>query len=302
MKITKNIKEANAITHGGFFHADDVMSAVILSRTLDTELIVCRVNQLPINIPKKVIVFDIGGKEFDHHQKGGNGERMNQVPYASAGLIWRKFGNRLLQNFSDEERSIIWKRIDKELISGIDAVDNGVYPKPDYPITPMSISGVISSYNPSWDSDEDFDDAFLRATKVAGEIFDNCLKNAISDARAITIVEDAIEQSEDRILVFDRFVPWFRFLHGSKNPKAQDILFVVYPSIRGGYNWQCVTKSSSLRESRKDVPHKWWGESSEKLRLMTNVATATFCHQKGFVGGAELKEDAILLAKLAIEA
>ncbi len=43
---------------------------------------------------------DIGGRsdpasgDFDHHQRGGAGERANGIRYASFGLVWRHHGAR----------------------------------------------------------------------------------------------------------------------------------------------------------------------------------------------------------------
>ena len=33
--------------------------------------------------------------DFDHHQKGGAGERENGIRYASFGLVWREHGEAL---------------------------------------------------------------------------------------------------------------------------------------------------------------------------------------------------------------
>ncbi len=49
-------------------------------------------------INKADIVIDVGGEynadtgRFDHHQRGGAGERENGIPYSSFGLIWQKYG------------------------------------------------------------------------------------------------------------------------------------------------------------------------------------------------------------------
>lgn len=303
MRITKNIHEANVITHGGNFHCDDVMATVILKKLLG-DLIIYRTDKVNEQFPEdlsNVIVYDVGCGEFDHHQKNGNGERWNGVPFASVGLIWQTFGRKVLRNVSDKYREQIWRIMDKELICGIDAVDNGVYPKVDYPVVAINISKIIACFNPTWNSDEDCDEAFLKAVEFAGVIFDNCLKNAVDDAEAKALVEDAINKCEGEILVLDTFAPWYKFLHSSKNLKARKVTFAVYPTKRGHYNWQCVTKDSRTREVRKEVPREWWGATTEELRAMTSLPSVVFCHRNGFIGGAETKEDAIRMVELAIE-
>ena len=46
MDITKNIKEATAITHGGTFHADEVMATIILNKVFGN-ITVCRTFRVP---------------------------------------------------------------------------------------------------------------------------------------------------------------------------------------------------------------------------------------------------------------
>ena len=164
MDITKNIKEATAITHGGTFHADEIMATVILEKVFG-DIIVCRTFRVPEDLKEDVIVYDIGFGTFDHHQKGGNGARENGVPYAACGLIWKEFGHKIVADTCNPE--LVWNLIDRGLIQGIDAGDNGALPKLDYPAQAMSFSAVISGFNHNWDSNEDHDEAFASLKKLA---------------------------------------------------------------------------------------------------------------------------------------
>ena len=103
-------------------------------------------------------------------------------------------------------------------------------------------------------------------------------------------------------MVLEQFVPWQEFIFASENPKAEDVQFVVFPSNRGGYNWQCVPDALGSFGQRKTVPSEWRGLSGENLQRVTGVPTATFCHAAGFLGSAETFEDAYALAKIAVEA
>ena len=297
IKTTKTPEQANAITHGGVFHADEVLATVILSKAIDN-LCVCRTFKMPEELREEVIVYDIGFGKFDHHQKGGNGTRKNGVPYASCGLIWKEFGHKVVENTCNPE--LIWKLIDRDLIQGIDASDNGAIPKLDYPAYNMSLSQTIAVFNPTWDSDEDDDDAFIKAVKFAEVIFDNVFKKAVSKARGKDIVEEAIDVSEDHVLVLKDFAPWREFVLSSTNEKAKEILFVVFPSIREGYNWQCVPKKLGSKENRKNVPSEWRGLNGQELQKVSGVETAIFCHSAGFIGGAETFEDTLKMAKMAV--
>lgn len=299
IKMTENIFEANLVTHAGRFHADEVMATVILGKFFD-EITVCRVIKLPDKLKKGTIIYDIGGGCYDHHQIGGNGRRQNGVPYAAAGLIWNRYGGKLLEKYGDTYG--VWKKIDRVLIQGIDAVDNGTMPSVDYPAYTMGISQIISSFNPCWDSDESSDEAFVKAVLFSETIFDNVLKNAISRAKARVIVEEAINKTKGHILILDEFITWKEAICLPWCQNASNIWFVVFPSNRGGYNWHGVPTEFAGFELKVPVPKEWNGLSDEELQKVTGVKTASFCHKDGFVGGAETLEDTLKMVELAIKA
>ena len=145
IKITNNIDKANAITHGGTFHSDDVLATVILEKVFGN-ITVYRTFEVPEKLANNIIIYDIGFGKYDHHQKGGNGSRENGVPYASAGLIWRDFGRKLVEDTCNPE--MVWHLIDRDLIQGIDATDNGKMPSADYPAQVMSFPKILSGFTP----------------------------------------------------------------------------------------------------------------------------------------------------------
>lgn len=299
VRITTKEQTPNAITHGGIFHADEVMSTVILGHVFE-ELTILRTFKVPEDINKDCIVFDIGYGKYDHHQKGGNGQRENGIPYASAGLIWKAYGNKILENTCNPD--MIWKLIDEQLIQGIDAIDNGHFPKIEYPTQGFSFSNSIRSFNPTWNDTKSADEAFLEAVNFADVIFNNVLKNAIATAEAFEIVENSINQSSEGIMILDKFVPWIDVIFTSKNPKAQNIFYVVFPSLRGGFNVQCVPDAPGSMGQKKSLPLKWRGLPAPELQMITGISSTTFCHPAGFICGAERKTDAISLALLAMKA
>ncbi len=298
IKTTKILEQADVITHGGRFHSDDVLATVILSKVLG-DINVLRTFKVPENLDDRIIVYDIGFGEFDHHQKGGNGTRNNGVPYAAAGLIWKKFGYNLVAGTCNPE--FVWNLVDRDLIQGVDAVDNGVMPTVDYPAQIMQFSQMICSFNPRWDDTEESDTAFIKAVAFAEIVFDNTIANTISKAKAQGIVEKAVENSEGHIMVLEHFVPWQEVIFSSKNEKATEIQFVIFPSNRGGFNWQCVPDELGSYGQRKSVPTEWKGLTGKELQSVTGVKTANFCHPAGFIGGADTFEDAFKLAKIAVE-
>lgn len=296
------ITSANAITHTGLFHADEVMSTVLLSKIMP-EVRLCRTFKVPENISEDIIVYDIGGGAFDHHQKGFSEARENGIKFSSFGLLWRKFGMDYLKSISRiNDPELVFNMFDNSFVTGIDAVDNGQVERSGT-ISVMSVSGVISSFNPNWDEKIDSNSAFLRAVGYAEVIFDNALNSAISKAKAKGLVEKAIETSVvDNILILDEFMPWQEYVFNSENPKAADILYVVFPSNRGGYNVNAVPDVLGGFGQRKPLPKSWAGCSGKELANITGIPTANFCHPARFICGAETFEDAFAMAKLAVEA
>ena len=84
------------ITHNSVFHCDEVMATAILKAVYPLPSVeIIRTNNPKFyennNSDYYNIIYDIGFGELDHHQKGGNGVRDNGVPYAAAGLVWKKY-------------------------------------------------------------------------------------------------------------------------------------------------------------------------------------------------------------------
>lgn len=291
------VKNANAVTHSGVFHADEVLGTVILERAIG-DLRIARVAEIPASLADDVVIFDIGNGEFDHHQPGGNGARDNGIPYASAGLLWKHFGPGIVGQSSDPEW--LWNYVDETLVQGVDAWDNGTVAFVGDMSKAYTFSKMIAGFNPEWNSTESSDDAFLMAVEFARQVFDNVFKHGIALLSSRQLVEEAIKTSRDGIMQLCKPLPWKDALFTSRNVKASEILFVVYPSDRGGYCWQAVQDRPGSLTQRVNAPSKWWGLSGKELQDATGVSDAIFCHRTGFTGSAESLEGAIAIAKIAM--
>ena len=82
------------VTHSGGFHADELLSSVILTRLFpDARLVRSRAPEW-ITPGGDRIIYDVGGAYdpaagiFDHHQRGAP-LRDDGQPYSSFGLVWR---------------------------------------------------------------------------------------------------------------------------------------------------------------------------------------------------------------------
>ena len=294
----QEIEQANAITHGGVFHADEVMSTVLLS-LLFPEIKICRTFKVPDNISDGVIVYDIGGGLYDHHQRGFNKAREDGIKYSSFGLLWQEFGMQFL--YGEPNVELVFNLFDKNFVEGIDAADNGQLSLDDN-VSVMTVSSVISGFNPNWDESEDADTCFLQAVEIAQDIFLNALSTAVATAKAKICVEKAIRKSSRGIMVLDRYLPWQEHIFSSCTSTAAEILYVVFPSNRGGYMVNAVPDAPGSFGQRKPLPESWAGLRGQEFTDETGVATANFCHPARFICGADSLEDAMLLAKMAVEA
>jgi uncharacterized UPF0160 family protein len=286
-------------THPGNFHADDVFAVATLGmaegaldvvRTRDAELIAAADARI-----------DVGGKDdpdsgdFDHHQKGGAGARPNGIRYASFGLVWRRFGAQLAGG-QEEAASI-----DERLVQGVDANDTGqeITETLFDGIRPMSVSGVISALNPSWDEEltpEQEDARFHDAVALATRILEREIAGGRAFARARALVVAAIERAGDpRVIELDRNMPWRELV----TTRAPDALYVMYPKA-DGWGAQAVPVEPGAFGNRRDLPAEWAGHSGEELAGITGVPDAIFAHPARFYVSAGSRDGIVALLGQAL--
>jgi len=288
-------------THPGNFHADDVFAVAVLELVHgELELVRTRDDETVAAADARV---DIGGRsdaaagDFDHHQRGGAGERANGIRYASFGLVWREFGSQLA---GGEDAATA---IDERLVQGVDANDTGqtISTALVEGIRPMTVSGVIGAMNASWDEEltaEEEDARFAEAVALARGILEREIAGAKAYRRGLDIVRGAIERAEDpRVIELERKAPW----HETVVTTAPDALYVVYPKS-DGWGMQAVPKALGSFENRKDLPEPWGGHSDADLAQITGVPDAMFAHTKRFYASARSREGILALARLALDA
>lgn len=284
-----------AVTHDGVFHADDVFGAALL-----------RLAYPAIEIERsrdpKVLAdirFDVGGRsdpvtgDYDHHQREGAGKRANGIPFATFGLLWGAFGLRLCGG-----DPVVHAEVDRAFVQVIDAHDNGVALATEAipGVFPVTISHVISNFNPSWNEDQNYDARFWDAVALAEQVLRRAVVRAQGVVLAREIVCEAVERADDvRIVVLDRFVPWQEALVEA----SADALLIVYPSA-GTWRVQVVPVKPGQPGARCALPEAWAGLDGDQLVAATGVADATFCHRGRFIAGAVSREGALNLAYAAL--
>ena len=281
-------------THNGNFHADDVFS-VAAFKSIFPSFKLIRTRDLEL-IANADIVIDVGGEydpdrdRFDHHQRGGAGERENGIPYSSFGLIWKKYGVELCQGNQD-----VANAVDAGLVSTIDAIDCGHVEGVSKGI---SLSQTISMFNPTWQEDSHFDECFDEAVDFATRVLKRFIASANGGISAKAIVAKAIENAEDpRVIVLDKYIPWKKTVHAL----SEEALYMVYPSQTGQWRIQTVPVEPGSFEDRKSLPQPWAGLSDSDLQEVTGIDDAMFCHNGLFIAGAETFESTMKMASMALQ-
>ncbi|TYK66874.1 MYG1 family protein [Colwellia echini] len=282
-------------THNGNFHADDVFSIAALKAIFPSFTLV-RTRNLDI-IGKADIVIDVGGiydadaGRFDHHQRGGAGQRENGIPYSSFGLIWQKYGLQICKDNQEVANSV-----DAGLVSIIDAIDCGHVEGVSKGI---SLSQTISMFNPTWQEESNYDACFDEAVEFASRVLTRFIASATGGISAKVIVAEAIEKAADpRVIVLEKYTPWKRTVHAL----STEALYMVYPSETGQWRIQTVPVEPGSFEDRKSLPAPWAGLSDNELKDVTGLADAMFCHNGLFIAGAESYESTMKMAEMALEA
>jgi uncharacterized UPF0160 family protein len=245
------------------------------------------------------IVYDVGGGEFDHHDMEKR-YREDGIPYAACGLIWERFGKEVVkfrdQDLSEEDIESIYVYVDRVLVKGIDALDNGVN-LDEGNVSVMSISSILSGFNPPWYSEKDEDEAFSEAVIFASNILNNTINNKYS---AVKSREKVIEAYSNRpmpeIIVMDVYCPWGESIRNID--EKEDVKFVIYPSKE---NYAMQTIRGRDREDRKKLPKAWAGKRDGALAAITGVEDSVFCHTGRFIATAKSFEGIMELAKLALK-
>ncbi|MBU3110825.1 MYG1 family protein [Clostridium lacusfryxellense] len=286
-------------THNGKFHADDVMAAAMLNLLFgDIKIVRTRDEEI---LNKLDFVFDICLGEFDHHQLDKE-VRENSIPYAASGLVWREFGSRIIQKFNPEfdenDISSIFDYIDKNLVQGIDATDNGVDIKTEIKVT--SISDIVQCFNPSWDSNDSKDEAFEEAVGYCLEVIKRMISRQVSVINARIIVDEAFKnRTINEIMVLEKGCPWLQQL--LKIDTDSEVLFVISPGDASvDYKIQTVKKTPGTFEARQDILESIRGKSSEEINSIIKIDDAIFCHKAGFIASAKSLESVLKIAKLSI--
>lgn len=183
-------------------------------------------------------------------------------------------------------------------MQGIDATDNGIDIKSEIKVT--SISDIIQSFNPAWDSVDSKDEAFEEAVGYTTEILQRMISRQVSVINARIIVNEAFQNRNiNEIMILEKGCPWLQQL--LKIDINSEVLFVISPDDNNTeYKIQTVKKTVGTFEARKDLLESIRGKSSEEINSIIKIDDAIFRHKAGFIASAKSLESVLKIAELSI--
>ncbi len=239
-------------------------------------------------------MYDVGGiydhetRRYDHHQNGAL-KREDGLTRSAFGLIWLHYG----KEYCDGDEAV-WALIDKRLVRGIDAGDNGERKSVEDPRAPeFGISQMIELYNPIPGGVEELADTqFALAVGQAASLLARLHERARADLATMREVMKAREESTDsRYAVLNHLVAVSECV-----ASIEELEYLVFPEPTNN-TWQvyAVPLPDEPFVQKHPFPAEWAGLMGDQLSHVTGVSDALFCHSKRFLAVAKSREGARLL-------
>ena len=295
------------VTHSGGFHADELLSSVILTRLFpQARLVRSRVPEWISAGPDRIIydvggAYDAGAQIFDHHQRGAP-RREDGQPYSSFGLIWKHYGQAYLAALDVPEAHVadLHASFDEGFVLPIDLADNGALdPSLAGPLANLTLPVLLETLKPVFDEKDPEAErrAFDAALAIARSFVEARIAGSAAKLRAEALVYKAIaEAGKARVLELPAGMP---FRAAIVKAGADELLFVVHPRDK---DW-CLTgirRADEGFELRADLPASWAGLTNGDLEAVCGVEGASFCHNGRFIAAAKTREAALAMAELAV--
>jgi uncharacterized UPF0160 family protein len=295
------------ITHSGGFHADELLSSVILTRLFPQAELVRSRDASWITAGDDRIVYDVGGhydhqaRIYDHHQRGAPRRDTDQA-FSSFGLIWKHYGADYLAASGVPEQDIvsIHADFDARFVLPVDLIDNGeLSPATAGALSALTLPTLLETLKPVFDdSAPDAENrAFQQALSIARSFVEAKIAGLAAKLRAEALVAAAIiDAGTGQVLELPMGMP---FRSAIVKAGADHLLFVVHPR---GSDWVItgIRRSDDGFELRADLPAAWAGLNDAALAAACGVTGASFCHKGRFIATAQTRAAARALADLAV--
>jgi len=267
MKKLINKNEVTAAVHAGEFHADDAACVALLQLVYGTENVTVR-REFQIESTEGFdFVLDIGQIDeikddlirLDHHPVSGRQEDKGVLTTVKNGndddvdiphCAFTKLAQLVLADESQEVQDELMQTV----LVPLAMQDNGIEMSG---FTPRAFPfGFVHAFNGAWDEDGSPAaqyERFMQAVSIVRQVLDRIVVRTRSKFAASAIVNEAIANSTDGVVVLPQFAPWqdYVLVANDGNPTWR---LVVFPSNRGGYMIQIVPKEAGSFVSWVSIP------------------------------------------------
>lgn len=280
-----------AVSDGPFDHDSPLAVAVLkliykvrVVRTRDPLLM--SQAQMRIGIGRK---HDLATGDFDHDQHGAP-FRINGVKYATFGLVWRQFGDRICRS------KRLAEAVDRLLVQPCDAAHTGNLGRLDQGPNAYSVTSMIESLNPTW-MERELDQAvqFAKAVRLAKKILKRAIAACRADIEKADAIQRAVSLTDDvRILSFDTPIPWSL----DETGWPPEVRYIVSPDRELWHIRSLTEKVTAL--TKYPLPDSWAGKFEEDLAALIGLPDAFRCSHDRASAAATSLEGALTMAKLAL--
>lgn len=281
--------------------------------------------------------YDHERKRYDHHQQGFEEtfDDKHTIKLSSSGLIFKHYGYDLVKNtlsylfeidpnmekykleLTEDEINGFRTKLYDEFFLCLDAVDNGInkYPttvEPRYRDISSGMIERIGRLNPRWwiENPKPQDDLFKEAMEIAKEEYLNSVTFIFfSNFGAKKIMRDIVNNrfsvdASGAILLLTKNVFWKEPLFDLEKEldiEGQIKLVIYVDKLSGEYRVQSAPVKLGSFDSRCPLLKEWRGHDMNKLREISGIEDAVFCHHSGFIGGAKSYESTLKMAQLSLK-
>ena len=267
-------EEILVVTHGGKFHADDVLCIAML-KYFYPNIHVIRTRNMKVLKDldiKPSFVLDVGYKNivsdhyiaFDHHQEDAF-VRSNGVKAAACGL---------LADWLFVDYPVVWQKLHSYLLAPIECADNG---QMEFDLG-QNLLSFVSMLNPTWEEGiNNTDIYFNEAVDTAKRIFHHILLNIRAEISSDNKLNMILDESNDGIVILRSGMNW-REIINERNQELDEkhkFKLVIFRSSKTNYVVQVIPYTGAI------IPEQWRGKSGEELERYTGIRGSNFCTENG---------------------
>lgn len=302
------------VTHYAKFHMDELLAMCMLlaGPLAETKEVVIIRNRDQQFFDKADYVVDVGRvydpttNRFDHHQPGFNITYGDNTSYASAGLVFMKYGelviSNLLTRYADaclKNNALLMSYIHSDMyayIKYVDNLDNGQ--KVTTSIAKLGISANwVSNLNPTrmfaTSLESDYTHNFIVALTSLRLWFRNYIVKSAAMWLGMQYLDELInvpEITNAPYLIIPYDLPWKELMWKRWNVLSKFSFIIV--ANRDKSNWSIhhvPTSPNNLRYYKVKIPQELMGKYGAELEEITGIPDLIVCNSSGFVTYAKTK-------------